>query len=173
MILLAISTTGTALGQWGVTEYDWVTYIQSGIYFTSGGIGHTKSKTRGIDTRELHHDEVLRFLDSDQSEPLLVSDRKFIGLGNPRTYLYGQWQDSVKEVRVAGQKRIHSKIHCNACHDGLSMAEHLHNLIASPSFGNTPSAAHTLPWIDGEENSGGELPYIGDAVADYENGRHT
>lgn len=168
---------GSGLGQWGLKEYDWVTYIQSGIYFTSDGVGKSKSKTRGIDTRELHHEEVLRFLDSDQSEPLLVSARNFIGLGNPRTYLYGQWQDSVKEVRVAGQKRIHSRAHCRACHSGLSMAEHLHDLIAAPTFGNTPSAPHPLPWIEGGVGEGpvadGDLTYIGDAVADYETGRHT
>jgi hypothetical protein len=167
--------TGTALGEWGLKEYDWVTYIQSGIYFTSDGLGHTKSKTRGIDTRELHHEDVIRFLNSDQTEPLLVSDRKFIGLGNPRTYLYGQWQDGVKEVRVAGQKRIHSPIHCAACHKGLKMGEHLHDLIAAPNFGNAPSAPHPLPWIDGGVINGTseDLSYIGDAVADYESGRHT
>ena len=52
------------------------------------------------------------------------------------------------------------------------MAEHLHDLIASPSFGNTPSAPHTLPWIDDNITNDGELPYVGDAIADYENGRH-
>lgn len=171
---------GTALGEWGLKEYDWVTYIQSGIYFTSDGAGDTKSKTRGIDTRELHHDEVLRFLDGDQREPLLVSDRKFIGLGNPRTYLYGQWQDGVKQVKVAGQKRLHSRIHCGACHEGVSMAEGLHDLIANPTFGNPlngehPSAPHPLPWIDGGVINGTseDLTYIGDAVADYDNPRHT
>ena len=171
---------GAALGQWGLKQYDWVTYIQSGIYFTSDGLGDSKSKTRGIDTRELKHEEVLRFLDSDQREPLLVSDRKFIGLGNPRTYAYGQWLDGVKEVKVAGQKRLHSYLHCAACHAGTSMAEGLHDLITNPNFGNSenghhPSAPHPLPWIDGGVINGQseDLTYIGDAVADYENGRHT
>ena len=167
--------TGTALGEWGVKTFDWVTYIQSGIYFTSDGAGDSKSKTRGIDTRELHHKEVMQYLAGDQSDPLLVTDRKFIGLGNPRTYLYGQWQDGVKEVRVAGQKRLHSHAHCTACHAGVTMAEGLHDLIANPQFGGTPSAPHPLPWIDGGPINGDseDLTYIGDAVADYDNPRHT
>ena len=48
------------------------------------------------------------------------------------------------------------------------------------TFGNVvdgvhASAPHPLPWIDGGVINGTseDLTYIGDAVADYENGRHT
>jgi hypothetical protein len=140
---------GDALGQWEATTFDWVTYIQSGIYFTSSDATGTKSKTRGIDVKQLHHDEVLRFLDSDQSMPLQINTRQFIGLNNPRTHFYGQWQDGVKDVKVAGAKRIHSKSFCRACDAGQSMATHMHDLIAAPYYGIEESKPHPLPWIDG------------------------
>jgi len=161
---------GEGLGQWELTEYDWITYIQSGIYFTSAGsVGHSKAKTRGIDVKQLDYGEVLRFLDSDQSDPLLVNSRMFIGLTNPRDYLYGQWTDSVKEVKVAGQKRLHLPSQCPACDNGLSMATHMHQLAAAPLYGHAPSEKHPLPWLDGPELPEEEMGYIGnDAVEDYD-----
>lgn len=160
---------GGALGQWGLTEYDWVTYIQSGIYFTSDAATGSKSKTRGIDVTQLHHGEVLEFLDSDQTEPLLVNSRQFIGLNNPRNYLYGQWQDSVKEVKVAGAKRVHGRRSCAACERGESMATHMHKLMAAPHYGLTESMPHPLPWVDGGViQDEPEMGYAGDAIEEYD-----
>lgn len=161
---------GTGLGQWGLTTYEWVTYLQSGIYFTSNGVGKAKSKTRGIDATKLHYPEVMHYLAGDQSEPLLVEAQLFIGIGNPRsTSMYGQWQNYTKEVRVAGQKRIHAPAYCDACKESRgSMAETLHDLIAAPHYGQVPSAAHHLPWINGGVTEEPEMNYIGDAVADWE-----
>lgn len=168
---------GTELGQWGLTQFDWVTYIQSGIYFTSAetGVSHgSKARTRGIDVTQLDHSAVLSYLDSDQKEPMLVKSRQFIGLGNPRTYLYGQWQDGVKEVRVAGQKRIHERRSCRACTSGDSMAQNMHDLIANPLYGIRPSAPHTLPWVDGGVVSlDRERAYAGDSIAAWESPRHS
>lgn len=163
---------GEELGQWGLTEYDWMTYVQSGIYFTNtAGATSTKSKSRGIDVTKLHYPEVLAFLDSDQSEPLLVDTRMFIGLTNPRDYLYGQWTDAAKEVRVAGQKRVHMPSLCGACDQGLSMSSHMHDLAAAPLYGREESLKHPLPWLDGATalTDDPELAYIGtDAIEDYD-----
>jgi hypothetical protein len=160
---------GTALGEWGLTEFEWVTYLQSGIYFTSDGVGKAKSKTRGIDTTQLHHDEVMQWLAGDQHEPLLVNSRNFIGLGNPRTYLFGQWQDSTKEVQIAGQKRLHAPNMCPACQQGQTLADGLHTLIAAPHYGLTPSAPHPLPWIDGGViQADPEMHYAGDAIEEWQ-----
>lgn len=163
---------GTALGQWGETRFDWVTYVQSGIYFTSAETGVThgsKARTRGIDVTQLHHDEVLRFMDTDQTEPLLVKSRQFIGLGNPRNYLYGQWQDGVKEVRVGGQKRLHAKRSCRACAESAPMSQNLHDLIANPLYGIAPSAPHTLPWLNDEPvELEPDRVYVGEAIETYD-----
>lgn len=166
---------GDGLGQWEYTEHDWITYIQSGIYFTPSGLGSSKAKTRGINASELHYDEVQEWLrtENPNANPLLVSSRTFIGLGNPRTYLYGQWQDSVKEVRVAGEKRIHAPHVCEACQMGLTLMDTTHALIANPLYGRTPSAAHTLPWVDGGViPTDDDILYAGDAVHEWER-RHT
>lgn len=167
----------TGLGQWGLKVYDYATYVQNGIYFTgteSGAVaGKPSSKTRGIDATKLDYAEVMAYLGGDQTDPLLVSSRNFIGLGNPRTQLYGMWQDSTKEVRVAGQKRIHSPANCGACANGLTMAESLHDLIAAPHYGLTPSTPHPLPWLDGTTPTDNDEPvYAGDVIEEYERERH-
>lgn len=171
---------GEELGQWDLKIYDWMTYIQSGIYFTSAtyeenGIRYesehaSKSKSRGIDVTKLDYQEVLEFLGSDQEKPLLVDTRMFIGLTNPREYLYGQWTDSAKEVRVAGQKRLHMKSLCEACTRGESMATHPHHLAAAPLYGRTESLKHPLPWLDGDEvDDDPEISYVGsDAIEEYD-----
>lgn len=165
-----ILDSGEGLGQWDEKKYDWITYIQSGIYFTPDGVA-TKSKTRGINAKELEHGKVMDWLSTGATDPLLVSSRTFIGMGNPRSsYLYGQWQDSTKEVRIAGDKRRHLHHNCRACESGRSLADGLHTLTTNPAMGRTPSAPHPLPWIDGGiiHDDNPELQYPGDAIADIE-----
>lgn len=141
---------GDALGMWELTEYDWITYIQSGVYFTSGDSKGIKAKSRGIDVRELNHDAVMQYLSGNQQEPLLVKARNFIALGNPQKNLYGQWIDSVKELQVGGGKRIHVPAFCRSCDSGKRFDEALHDLIANPVYGAENSIPHSLPWREGE-----------------------
>jgi hypothetical protein len=153
---------GSGLGQWEVKIYDWITYVQSGIYFTPdyyhdengkrhGATGKSgeKVKSRGIDVTQLHHSHVLDYMRGDRTE-LLVTTRQFIGLTNPATWNYGQWQDSTKEVKIAGAKRVHMKANCEACLMGLPMDKFAHDLTANPIYGYTESIKHPLPWLDSE-----------------------
>lgn len=149
---------GNGLGQWELTEYDWITYIQSGVYFTSGDGSGMKAKSRGIDVRELDHAKVMEYLSGSMDDPLLVRSRNFIALGNPQTALYGQWIDSVKEVSIGNGKRIHVPQFCSACDNASSFADEMHSLIANPNYGCQPSIPHSLPWREGEFTPIEELP---------------
>lgn len=168
-------STGTALGEWGVKQFDWMTYVQSGIYFTSDAVTSSKAKTRGIDVRQLEHPAVMKWLAGDQAEPMRVTTRQFIGLGNPRnTWAYGQWLDGVKDVKVAGQKRLHIPTDCAQCDQGYSLADCLHELKANSLYGVEESVGRPLPWLTGTKpTEDPELEYIGDAVAEWENARHS
>jgi hypothetical protein len=165
---------GTGLGQWGVKEYDWMTYVQSGIYFTSNGTSGEKVKSRGIDVTQLHHSHVLEYMRGDRTE-LLVTTRQFIGLTNPATWNYGQWQDGTKEVKIAGAKRIHMKANCEACFNDLPMDEYMHDLTANPVYGYTESIKHPLPWLDSETLNDPEMQkFDSEAVSAWETSeRHT
>lgn len=159
---------GDGLGQWELKQYDWITYLQSGIYFTPDGATSTKAKTRGINVREITHDDVMEWLNAGMKEPLLVNSRNFIGLTNPRTHLYGQWQDSTKELTIGGGKRVHLPTECAPCHAGKTLAERLHPLHSNPAYGTTPSAKHTLPWRNTETSKDDNLTPLPLALADIE-----
>lgn len=149
------------LGEWELKEYDWITYVQSGIYFAADTVVN-KARTRGIDVRELSHPQVLdymRGLDFKkpewEQEPLLVSSRQFIGITARNEWNYGQWMDTAKVVRVAGGKRVHLPSRCQACKrrpkNRNTMADTMHDLTAHPLWGRVPSHRHTLPWLDGAD----------------------
>jgi hypothetical protein len=163
---------GTDLGQWGLVEYDWITYVQSGIYFTSDDTHGEKAKSRGIDVTQLHHSDVLEYMRGDRSE-LLVSTRQFIGITNPADWNYGQWQDSTKQVKIAGAKRIHMPVRCAACALELPMDEVMHDLTANPLYGAVESIKHPLPWLDAKASMyDPEMVQIQtNAIADYETSR--
>lgn len=156
---------GDGLGEWDYAEYDWITYLQSGIYYTSGGSASGKSKTRGVDIRELPHTLVMEYLSGDRIEPLLIKSRNFISLSNPASsWAYGQWQDGVKELTISDGKRIHVPEQCSECREGVSMAESLHDLIAMPLYGVAPSQPHELPWRGEVVHSDNEMARI-DTIA--------
>jgi hypothetical protein len=164
---------GEGLGQWELKEYDWITYVQSGIYFASDGVTGTKAKSRGIDVKQLHHAEVINYLNNPET-PLLVNSHQFIGMSNPQKTLYGQWTDGVKEVRVGGGKRIHLPDYCAACGMGLPMGSHMHDMVAAPHLGTVESAKHPLPWLDSESLAEPEMQYVDmDAIAEFETPRHS
>lgn len=164
---------GPGLGQWELTEYDWITYVQSGIYFASDGVTGTKARSRGIDVKQLHHAEVIDYLNNPE-KPLLVNSHQFIGMSNPQKGLYGQWTDGVKEVRVGGGKRLHLPDYCKACRLGLPMGSNMHDMVAAPQMGTVESAKHPLPWLDSELPEEPEMQYVDmDAIAEFETPRHS
>lgn len=164
---------GDGLGQWDVTEYDNMTYVQSGVYFADSVAHGNKVRSRGIDVTKLDYAEVLDHLRNPEGEPILVTAREFIGITNPRTYLYGQWNDTTKQVRVAGGKRIHLPAYCPECSTGKGMDEIMHTLVSTPGMGLQASEPHRLPWVDGEPLEGAETAEITtEAVASYDSQRH-
>ena len=145
-----------------------MTYVQSGIYFTSDGDSGEKVKSRGIDVTQLHHADVLAFM-RGEIEELLVSTRQFVGLTNPAEWNYGQWQDSTKQVKIAGAKRVHMPARCAACALEQPMDKFMHDLTANPLYGGVESIKHPLPWLDNETLADPEMVKIETmAIADYE-----
>lgn len=164
---------GDGLGQWEVAEYDSLTYVQSGVYFADSVAFGNKVRSRGIDVKKLDYQEVLDHLRNPVDTSILVSAREFIGITNPRKELYGQWNDTVKEIRVAGGKRVHLPERCPECQAGApGMDKVMHTLVSAPGMGLRPSEPHPLPWLDARSELYSELVST-EAVAAYDNGRHT
>lgn len=147
----------TELGDWEETRYEWISYLQSGVYWTNATEKgeRPRNKTRGFSATGIEHGEVEQYfqrltvaeLDGAVADPILVPHRQFIALGNPQRHLYGQWQDGTKAIGIGAGKRVHIPALCTACQSGASFVDTLHTMSANPTFGYGESKAHDLPWL--------------------------
>lgn len=171
---------GDGLGQWELTEYEDMTYVQSGIYFCDGeSVTANKARTRGIDVREVSRDTILDYMRSldlslfaEEQEGLLLASSTFVGLSSRRKDSYGLWEDSTKLLKVAGGKRQHDSSSCRACklrpRKNHTMADTMHDLQSNVLWGNEPSSRHKLPWLDGDMGDGGVSPIATEAVQEFD-----
>ena len=171
---------GDGLGQWELTEYEDMTYVQSGIYFCDGeSVTANKARTRGIDVREISRNTILDYMRSldlslfaEEQEGLLLASSTFVGLSSRRKDSYGLWEDSTKLLKVAGGKRQHHDNFCSACakrpRNRHTMADTMHELSSNMLWGVEPSSRHKLPWLDGEHAISDAMPIDTEAVQEYD-----
>lgn len=135
---------GTGLGEWELTEHDWITYLQSGTYWTDKG-----AKYRGFDPDSLQHDDAMAWLRrQDFATPLVGTTTRFVGAGRGLgTPLHRTWLREARDVMPGKSgKRVHVADACAMCADGVSPADALHPLICITRGG--ASQPHHLPWVD-------------------------
>jgi hypothetical protein len=135
---------GTGLGQWEVTEHEWITYLQSGSYWSDKG-----PKFRGFDRDSISHDVAMDWLrDANFSNPIRGTTTRFVGAGRGLgTPDHRRWITEVRELTPGkGGKRIHLPELCRPCGEGYSPATHMHPLLCGSRGGS--SFPHSLPWLD-------------------------
>lgn len=135
---------GPGLGQWEVTEHEWMTYLQSGTYWSDHG-----AKYRGFDRDSLTHDEAMSWLQSAHwSVPLVGTTSRFVGAGRGLgTPLHRCWITESRDLLPGRSgKRLHLPELCRSCADGISPAVAMHPMFCSSKGGQT--FPHHLPWLD-------------------------
>ena len=150
---------GKELGEWEVTEYDEIMYMQSGLYHVKTDGEWTGTKSRGLNVGEYPAEvaeEYLRSLPANAEWPLLKIKTKprFIGAGAakamtaPFKLVHCLWQKQTREIGIGTTgKRRHIPIMCEACQKGFSPWEMPHTLVVlSRSDGVRLSAPRRLPW---------------------------
>ena len=166
---------GSDLGQWEMEKTEWLTYIQSGIYFAGSDAGILtpgKTKMRGLDAGTLHYDEIREWLREGATEPFSVPAHRFIALANPQRERVGNWVDGTKTVTLAGGKRLHLPDMCSACGKGIPLSEGLHPLEVPHGDGHAESSTHTVPWkLGGVGHPENDLQAAPDAIMDYDKER--
>lgn len=142
---------GSDLGEFEVTEFRDLTYLQSGMYFGTKIDGETISKTRGVDRGELTRDGVLeRFV-----EPLAENRKatakltRFVGAGIALSQSFKKWRTwDVMTKRLTLEptgKRIH--IECAACTaNGLGLGEW--HITMCPMLSKEHSAEFPIAWLN-------------------------
>lgn len=155
-------THGTGLGEWDVTEYDEIVYLQSGVYAKNNG-GSWTSKYRGLDPGSVSTLDIVnhaRKLSAHTHWPALSGrTTRFVGY---RQALFREeqhrgsytdhhcvWENEPKEISCGGVgKRVHVPQFCAACAAGANAYEMPHDLVVcSRSLREPESYRHDIPWI--------------------------
>lgn len=168
-------TIGDGLGEWGVTKYDEMIYLQSGMYHTRQGEQWQGVKSRGMSAVEMPYastTEYLRTLGTTTAwDPMVITTRpKFIGAGaaiaSSESFAenFCSWRSQRREIGIGTTgKRIHNHNLCLTCASGIGPDVAPHRLfVNSLSDGTTLSHPRTLPW---ETNYPKEVQEIRDQIA--------
>jgi len=167
---LAISI-GDSLGQWSITEYDQMIYMQNGMYHTQSNGIWTGVKSRGMTAREFPIEAMEEYLSRltpgekwkcDKTCPKGCTDHgitletkpRFIGAGaalamsKPLRDVHTSWRPQTKHLALGDTgKRVHVPGACVQCRAGQVPDEIPHRLIVnSRSDGYTLSHPRSLPW---------------------------
>jgi len=164
---------GPELGQWERTDFDWITYIQSGLYYGSIG-GHTLERYRGFDKGSLPHTRIMDYLHEYDGafEPWKVPSpsgacTRFVtmGLGLRTRAIWRAWETTHRQVVLGGGgKRAHRDTLCKECQERTPISEHLHSMVVTQPGGE--SYPHRLPWKEEEEYIDNPLRFMADIEAD-------
>lgn len=172
---------GGGLGEWELTTFDNITYIQSGFYYAEQGDKRI-CKYRGLDKdretgepKNLPYRKVLDYLShmgrfGGRMPPLYGHTSRFNGLGiSLSTHaVWRAWDTGERKIDYGGSgKRAHiTELYdwetdsytnpCPECVVGLSHAESLHHCTITTEGGL--SHKHSLPWVDQAETAE-DLPW--------------
>jgi len=153
---------GTGLGQWEPTEYEWMTWVQSGFYFGRSD-GRNIAKYRGLDKGSVTHEMVMEYLRAHDNafeykklRPIKGTTHRFVGMGIAlhTSAVWRSWETVDRVIRLGGDgKRTHHPVPCPSCSDRYErrkpLISTLHPTVhMDRNRGGSASYPHKLPWVD-------------------------
>jgi len=149
------------LGAWGISEYDEMMYLQSGLAWLRHG-DEWEVKRRGLDKDTFTLDDCRTYLSTlharpDRTHPWPVYKgltTRFVGLGQalasktPVLDRHCVWSTDERSINTGQQgKRVHVHAYCHACQQGLSAMDSAHDLVInSMAILDPHSYPHSIPW---------------------------
>ena len=163
-------TDSPLLGEWEVSKYDELMYLQSGMYAKRQG-SSWDCKYRGLDSDTLSADSIGEYLSElgpltkGESWPTFQrgSTTRFVGypaalkMQGPFRSHHAIWRTQSPEINPAiSGKRSHSPVNCPACMSGKSAYEMPHQMFISsmgqlmryPRTDLPTSNRHDIPWSE-------------------------
>lgn len=166
-------TIGSKLGQWEHETYDSLIYLQSGFYFKQKD-GIWASRSRGFDKGSITVEDAIAALgkwrpwqDEAPLGQILGTMTRFTTMGQYLTYHNPEqwrrtWTTTVRELKLGTDgKRVHRPLFCQACSQGMSPVDMLHDMTIYQAVGGH-SFPHMLPWIDKVTNQSNHFRAIQD-----------
>lgn len=165
---------GDSLGQWSISQYEEMMYLQSGMYHTMNNGEWTGTRSRGMHATDFPAEMAESYLRSlepgvDFGKMVVPVKPRFIGIGaalatpNPKASL-AVWRASEREIGFGDTgKRRHVSKACQECADGYTPYDKPHRLVvSSQSDGRVMSHPRALPW---EQKHTDEIQEIRDGIA--------
>jgi hypothetical protein len=162
---------GDELGEWSLTTYDELIYMQNGMYHCKQKGEWSSVKSRGMNASEFPIEKMVEYLESlSQGQQWgctrdcptgcrehgiwLDTNPRFIGAGAalamsaPLKEVHTSWRPQTKHMALGDTgKRIHVPRVCRQCAEGILPADAPHRLIVnSRSDGEHLSYPRALPW---------------------------
>lgn len=154
-----------ALGEWEVTQFDEIMYLQSGVYQALDPVKGWVFKTRGIERGDTDPEALATYMRTLRPNPThedpwgtftSATRSRYVGIGtalmrkgSPLTYV-GRWEPYAKEIQPGRHgKRMHLPPYCSGCAAGASAYEAPHELVirSNANADHPESARHSLPWM--------------------------
>lgn len=152
-------TLGDRLGEWSLSVYDELIYMQNGMYHMKQDGEWHGVKSRGMSASEFPIEKMEEYLHGlaageHWGEIHLETKPRFIGAGAALAMsaslkdVHTSWRPQSKKMRLGDTgKRIHVPGACMSCLNGTAPDEAPHRLIVNtPSDGDTLSHPRRLPW---------------------------
>lgn len=168
---------GDELGQWDLTTYDEMLYVQNGLYHRRNGTEWHAPKARGLDVAAVDLSTVQQYLRScvpGDFPPLRVTTKsRFIGLtaaaasNAPLKVRHCRWERGERELSPGGKgKRAHVPAACPACITGENAYDKPHSLVIRSRSTGSMSKPHYLPWEDDKPLEDSERARELDSIAE-------
>ncbi len=150
------------LGEWDITEYEEVIYVQSGLAWLKSAKGW-EDKRRGLDANTFTLQQCQEYIQTLEAntiwKPFMGKSSRFITLGQalnseaPTKVKHCVWETNDREISPGETgKRIHLPTNCSACESGHSAWEKPHDLvIRSLTQIDVMSVPHSIPWEDKDD----------------------
>lgn len=146
---------GSGLGEFEVTEFADLTYVQSGLYFGRTVGGDTVSKTRGVDRGSLTRDQVLDALRSGENRAEARLSR-FVGAGIALAQNFERWRrwetnPKVLTLAPSGKRQHYGCSFCELGSDRLGLTLGVWHTTVCPFLGGEHSSEFPVEWINPDE----------------------
>ena len=142
---------GSNLGEWEVTEYRSLSYVQSGVYFGTKANGNTLIKSRGIDRGMMDVDSVAKAFtaESAESRTLPTSLTRFVGAGIALAQNWSKWRTWQTVNKRITLEPTGKRIHANCgLEDGSPLRLNVWHETMCPFLAALHSAEYPIEWLN-------------------------
>lgn len=142
---------GTQLGEFEATEYESLSYVQSGVYFGTKADGKALVKSRGIDRGYLSTDAIRAAFTASSAEDRYVTTSltRFVGAGLALAQSWSRWRKWERLEKRLSLEPSGKRIHAACSEDtGEPLRLNVWHSTMCPFVAHLTSAEYPIEWVN-------------------------